>query len=81
MERLGKTVTIRLKDKEVLYADALENFDFCLNSEKGELEVYNRGNFIGYYNGIIGISEESLREYVENCWKQTSEESKDQHQN
>ena len=67
-------VTIRLKDKKVLVCDALENFDFVLNKEKEELEVYKNQEFLGYFSAIYGTTEEDLFEYITNTWEQNSKE-------
>ena len=67
---MNNIVTIRLKDKEALVADALENFDFALDSEKGEVEVYRNNTLLGYYENIYGITVDELLDYIQNCYEQ-----------
>lgn len=66
-------VTITFKDREALVCGLLEDFDFALNSEKEEIEVYKDHEFIGYYQSIVGTTEEDLFEYISNCLKQLTE--------
>lgn len=65
-------VTIRLDGDKNPVCDDLKNFDFALDSEKDEVEVYRNNQLLGYYRGIIGASEEELLDYIKNCYEQES---------
>lgn len=67
-------VTFTLKDKEALVCDSLDNFDFSLNFDKEEVEVYKKGEFLGYYRDVVGTTEEDLFQYITTVWKQNSKE-------
>lgn len=58
-------VTIRLKDKDTLLCDGLDNFTFKPNEEKQEIEVYKNNEFQGYYCSILGITEDEFIKYIQ----------------
>ena len=57
-------VTLKFKENNVLYSRDFDELDFKLEDE--ELAVYREGEFLGYYEKVVGISEDEFLKLVEN---------------
>lgn len=59
-------VTVRIQDRPTLVCDSLSAFDFVGNTKTCEIEVYHKHQFLGNLVEVLGVSEESLLEYIQN---------------
>lgn len=57
-------VTFTFEENTVLYVGHIPELDFKLENDK--LAIYKDAEFLGYYEHVVGISEEEFFKAVEN---------------
>ena len=57
-------VTFRFKENTVLYCGDIHELDYKIEDNK--LAIYKDSELLGYYETVIGISEEEFLDFVKN---------------